>query len=45
MKADRQQIRILALVWGLRNWCIAGKRARAERWFALADKYEAGAIL
>lgn len=38
---DRQQIRILAMVWGLRNWYIAGRRDRAIRWFALADKYQA----
>jgi hypothetical protein len=37
---DRQHLRILANVWGLRNWCIAGKRDRAIRWFALADKYQ-----
>ena len=37
MKIDFQQIRILALAWGIRNW--SKDRARAERWFAIADKY------
>lgn len=37
---DRQHIRIMALVWGLRNSAIAGKRERASRWFALADRYQ-----
>jgi hypothetical protein len=39
MKLDAQGIRILATMWGLRNQVFCGKRARADRWFALADKY------
>ena len=42
MKLEPIDIRIMANVWGLRNWTIAGKRDRARRWFALADKYTEG---
>ena len=41
MKLDAQAIRIMATMWGLRNQLFNGKRERAARWFALADKYQA----
>lgn len=37
MKIDSQQIRILALAWGVRNW--SKDPSRSARWFAIADKY------
>lgn len=37
---DRQQIRIMALVWGIRNHGQPGKAERSARWFALADRYK-----
>ena len=40
MKMDSQAIRILATMWGLRNQLFLGKRERAARWFALADKHQ-----
>jgi hypothetical protein len=39
VKLDAQGIRIMATMWGLRNQLFQGKRERAARWFALADKY------
>ena len=45
MKLDAQGIRILATMWGLRNAMFAGNRERANRWFALADKYTAEVAL
>lgn len=38
MKIERQQIRILALAWGIRN--VSKNPNRSARWFAIADKYE-----
>ena len=35
---DAIHYRILAAIWGLKNWN-KGNKERAERWFALADKY------
>lgn len=37
---DRQHIRLLAQIWGLKNQLVYGKPERAARWFALADRYQ-----
>lgn len=37
---DRQHIRMIARIWGLKNLLIYGKPERAARWLALADRYE-----